>query len=81
MKKVVREEKESEVVHLEFDVTFRQEAYVEEGHGFHEMIDEEEINRKLTKAYIELRNGVIIDITDRLTKEEKRKIIDYNEHL
>jgi hypothetical protein len=81
MKKIIKEEHENEFLHIEFEVTFRQESYIEEGHGFHEMIDEEEINRKITQAYIELKNGIIIDITDRLTKEEKKKIIEYHEHL
>lgn len=81
MKKIVREEHESEVLHLEFKVTYNQEQYIEEGHGFHEMIDEQEIDRKLSQAYIELRNGIIFDITDRLTKEEKKHIIDYNERI
>lgn len=81
MKKIIKEEHESEILHVDFNVTYNQEQYIEEGHGFHEMIDEQEIDRKISKAYIELRNGIIIDITDRLTREEKRHIIDYNERL
>jgi hypothetical protein len=81
MKKIVREEKESEVLYVDFNVTYTQESYIEEGHGFHEFIDEQEIDRKISKAYIELKNGIVIDITDRLTREEKKHIIDYNERI
>jgi hypothetical protein len=81
MKKIVREEKESEVLYVDFNVTYTQESYIEEGHGFHELIDEQEIDRKISKAYVELKNGIVIDITDRLTREEKKHIIDYNERI
>ena len=48
MKKIVREEKESEVLYVDFNVTYTQESYIEEGHGFHELIDEQEIDRKIS---------------------------------
>lgn len=47
---------------------------VEECHGYH-YFDDSSYEVNLTKVYIEV-SGVQIDITDRLTKEEKQKIED-----
>ena len=47
---------------------------VEEGHGYH-YFDDSDYEVDLKKVYIEIK-GVQIDITDRLTKEEKQRIED-----
>lgn len=47
---------------------------VEEGHGYH-YFDDSSYEVNLTKVYIDIA-GVQIDITDRLTKEERAKIED-----
>ena len=48
----------------------------EEGHGFHDFNEDEEVNRELISFRISLGTGEEIDITSRLTEEEKRKIIE-----
>ncbi len=60
---------------VEYDVTFdNQPLRVEECHGYH-YFDDSSYEVNLTKVYIEIA-GIQIDITDRLTKEERAKIED-----
>ena len=60
---------------VEYDVFADiQPLRVEEGHGYH-YFDDSSYDVKLTKIYIDIA-GVQIDITDRLTPEEKTKIED-----
>ena len=47
---------------------------IEECHGLHEFNEDEEISREVDSVKILLSSGEEIDITDRLTKEEKRSI-------
>lgn len=49
---------------------------IEEGHGFHDFSEDEEVDRQLSSFKIKLIDGQEIDITDRLTEEEKQKIIE-----
>ena len=51
---------------------------VEECHGRHEFNEDELIDKKLLYFFVKLADGTIIDLTDRLTKEEAEKIIDEN---
>jgi hypothetical protein len=48
---------------------------VEECHGYHTFNEDEEVDRQLISFKIMLENGLEIDITDRLTEEEKQKIV------
>lgn len=48
----------------------------EEGHGFHDFNEDEEVDRQLLSLKISLGNGEEIDITDRLTEDEKRKLLE-----
>ena len=58
---------------IEYDVLYEQVPLrVEECHGYH-YFDDSTIECNLTKVYIDIA-GVQIDITDRLTKEERAKI-------
>lgn len=60
---------------VEYDVLADiQPMRVEECHGYH-YFDDSHYEVRLTKVFIEVA-GVQIDITDRLTKEEKSKIED-----
>jgi hypothetical protein len=63
---------------LDIEVIYEEETSTEECHGFHTIIDTNEISKSLVKAYIELPNEEIIDITDRLTKKEKNQLLFYN---
>lgn len=47
---------------------------IEEGHGLHEFNEDEEISREIDSVKIILSDGEEIDITSRLTKEEKKSI-------
>lgn len=61
------------------DVVITYEVYpkrTEEGHGFHDFREDEEVDKQLTCFRIKLNNGQEIDITDRLTKEEIQIILD-----
>lgn len=49
---------------------------IEEGHGLHEFNEDEEISREVDSVKLLLSDGEEIDITSRLTKEEKRKILN-----
>lgn len=51
-------------------------ARVEEFHGTHEFNEDEEINREIESVKITLSDGEEIDITDRLTKQERKSILN-----
>jgi hypothetical protein len=77
MKKINKKETQYGEICFEFDVTYHEEASIEEGHGFHTIYDTEEISRKVTKVTILLDNtGEKIDITDKLNKQQMKLIID-----
>lgn len=60
---------------VEYDVIANEQPLrVEECHSYH-YFDDSDYEVDLKKVYIEIK-GVQIDITDRLTKEEKQKIED-----
>lgn len=48
----------------------------EECHGFHDFSEDEEVGRELYRLKIKLSDGEEIDVTDRLTEEEKKKILE-----
>ncbi len=74
-----------EIDYFEFDaratVQFFYKRYptrVEECHGLHEFNEDELIDKKLLYFFVKLADGTIIDLTERLTKEEIDKIISEN---
>ena len=80
MKKIIEKEIINEVftLVLDIEVISEEEVTVEECHGFHNIINRNEISRSLVKAYLELTDETIIDITDKLTLKEKQSLISYN---
>lgn len=48
---------------------------VEEGHGYHTFSEDQEIDREILTVKIKLSNEHTIDITDRLTEEERNLIL------
>ena len=49
---------------------------VEECHGFHTFDEDEELSRDIASVRIEVKEGLWIDITDRLTERERRHILN-----
>jgi hypothetical protein len=49
---------------------------VEECHGMHTFDEDEETSRDILSVRIEVKEGLWIDITDRLTDGEKRHILN-----
>ncbi len=76
MKKINKKETQYGEICFEFDVTYQEENSVEEGHGFHTFYDCEEISRRVTCVTILLDNGEKIDITQKLTREQMKMIVD-----
>jgi len=61
------------------DVNFTYRSHptrVEEGHGLHEFDEDEEIDRNVSSVKFLLTDGTEIDITNRLTKEELKSILN-----
>ena len=61
-------------VQMEFEVENR----IEEGHGYHSLIDAREVKNDVIRVTIKARDKEI-DITDRLTQQELKLLIDNNE--
>lgn len=49
---------------------------IEECHGNHEFNEDEEVGREIESVKILLSDGEEIDITEKLSKEEKKKILN-----
>lgn len=74
--------KESVIQNFYFDaeaiVSITYEVFpirVEECHGRHEFVEDEEIDRQMLNFVLNI-NGQMIDITERLTPEEKTMILN-----
>ena len=76
MKKILKKETQYGEIYFEFNVTYQEETNVEEGHGFHTFYDSEEVSRVITSVQIFLDNGEKIDITNKLTRQELKLIVD-----
>ena len=61
-------------VTFEFDVTYSENARVEEGHGFHTFYDVDILSIKLVGAFITIYDDAVIDIFSRLKKDEIKLI-------
>jgi hypothetical protein len=57
------------LVNIEKQVKYSTDVRIEECHGFHTFIDQEEISNEVNKVVIKVL-GQDIDITNRLTKQE-----------
>lgn len=70
---------ETLIYNLEVDITENCSISkrVEECHGFHEFTDIELESVEVNRIIIRLDTDDVIDITDRLTKEEKEKLSNY----
>jgi hypothetical protein len=51
-------------------------ARVEECHGMHTFDEDEELSRDIVSIKIEVKDGLWIDITDRLTEGEKKHLLN-----
>jgi hypothetical protein len=58
----------------EVQTEYEIEERVEEGHGYHSFIDSKEVRCDVLKASIKIKD-IEIDITNRLTKEELKLLI------
>jgi hypothetical protein len=67
------------IYNLEVDITENSmvSKRIEECHGFHEFTDIEVESVEVNKVIIRFDTNDFIDITDRLTKEEKNKLSEY----
>jgi len=67
------------ILELEVGLNITYELFpdrVEECHGYHTFNEDEEVGRELESVIIHLDNGKKIDLTDRLTEEEKKLIAE-----
>lgn len=65
------------ILELEVGLNITYELFperVEECHGYHTFNEDEEVDRELESVIIHLDNGEKIDLTARLTDEEKKLI-------
>ena len=65
------------ILELEVGLNITYELFpdrVEECHGYHTFNEDEEVGREVESVIIHLDNGKKIDLTDRLTDEEKKLI-------
>ncbi len=76
MKKISKKEGQYAEVYFEFDIVYQEENNTEEGHGFHTFYDCEEVSRTFKSATLLLESGEKIDITQKLTREQIKMIVD-----